>query len=241
MTEVATQVVSKVADLYDGRWRVAGVPGLASSAWDPGRADLAAQDHNVLGSRTTSASHYWRRGLGDSAFTCSGQVFRCYTSAIRHICPPALFENRPSFRLTALKWNEGSGSGESAFGLAAYFDKLDVSEPLATRLPSRRWVGSLLGRSFASGVGPGSVRSGCPSRQPCICTLTIRRNATDGTGSFFLLRRGPTQVTQRSALQTASAGEFQPASVAAESIAADLDLWRTMVREYSEDARWART
>ena len=31
------------------------------------------------------------------------------------------------------------------------------------------------------------------------------------------------------------AGEFQPASISTDSVATDLDLWRNMVREYSEE------
>jgi hypothetical protein len=70
---------------------------------------------------------------------------------------------------------------------------------------------------------------------PGIATLTIRRNVADGTGSFFLLRRDPTQVTNGRHYSLLPAGEFQPASIAAASITADLDLWRNMVREYSEE------
>jgi hypothetical protein len=70
---------------------------------------------------------------------------------------------------------------------------------------------------------------------PGISTLTIRRNTTDGTGTFFLLRRDPTQVTNGRHYSLLPAGEFQPASIAAESITTDLDLWRNMVREYSEE------
>ncbi|MQA17818.1 MAG: XRE family transcriptional regulator, partial [Pseudonocardiaceae bacterium] len=52
--------------------------------------------------------------------------FGSYTSAIRHLDPPQLFESRPSYRYL-------SGFVDSTpmtFGLAAYFDKLDVSEAL---------------------------------------------------------------------------------------------------------------
>jgi hypothetical protein len=70
---------------------------------------------------------------------------------------------------------------------------------------------------------------------PGISTLTIRRNTADGTGTFFLLRRDPTQVTTGRHYSLLPAGEFQPASIANESIVADLDIWRNMVREYAEE------
>jgi hypothetical protein len=70
---------------------------------------------------------------------------------------------------------------------------------------------------------------------PGITTLTIRRDTSRGTGTFFLLRRDPTQVTGARYYSLIPAGEFQPASISAESITADLDLWRNIVREYSEE------
>lgn len=49
-----------------------------------------------------------------------------YTAAIKHLDPPTLFESRPSYRLLDASLPERS----LRFGLAAYFDKLDVSEAL---------------------------------------------------------------------------------------------------------------
>ena len=59
-----------------------------------------------------------------------GQWFDSYTSAIRHLDPPRLFESRPSYRLLG----EQLDTGRLHFGLAAYFDKLDVSEALGHEL-----------------------------------------------------------------------------------------------------------
>jgi hypothetical protein len=52
--------------------------------------------------------------------------FGRYASTLKHLDPPQLFESRPSYRLLG-----GSRAGRRlGFGLAAYFDKLDVSEAL---------------------------------------------------------------------------------------------------------------
>lgn len=59
-----------------------------------------------------------------------GQWFDRYTSAIRHLDPPRLFESRPSYRLLG----EQLGAGALHCGLAAYFDKIDVSEALGHEL-----------------------------------------------------------------------------------------------------------
>ena len=62
---------------------------------------------------------------------CSAEErFDQYTSAVKHLDPPRLFESRPSYRLL----DASLDTGELGFGLAAYFDKLDVSEALGHEL-----------------------------------------------------------------------------------------------------------
>lgn len=56
--------------------------------------------------------------------------FDCYTSAIKYLDPPRLFESRPSYRLLSAELPHR----RLRFGLAAYFDKLDVSEALGHEL-----------------------------------------------------------------------------------------------------------
>jgi len=69
-----------------------------------------------------------------------------------------------------------------------------------------------------------------------IDTLTVRRDTTDGSYTFFLLARDTTKVVVGGGQYgVIPAGEFQPASIAPTSMQADLDLWRNMVREYSEE------
>jgi hypothetical protein len=122
------------------------------------------------------------------------------------------------------------------FGLSTFFNKLDVGEVLAheagaadlageldwPQLPFRSLLGDLFDLSNRA-VNPG------------ISTLTIRRNTTTGEGTFFLLRRDPTQVTNGRHYSLLPAGEFQPASISPHSLLVDLDIWRNMVREYAEE------
>jgi hypothetical protein len=66
--------------------------------------------------------------------------------------------------------------------------------------------------------------------------VTVRRNTKDGSATFFLLGRDPAKVAVGGGQYgVVPAGEFQPASIAPESMETDLDLWRNMVREYSEE------
>jgi transcriptional regulator with XRE-family HTH domain len=169
-----------------------------------------------------------------------------YTSAIRYLEAPALFENRPSYRLLDLQWS-AAGDGWLAFGSAAYFDKLDVSEALGhefaaawleqTRMtrqqaPCVRWCHlpfrRLIGDPFDS-----TARA----LVPAITTLTlIRGKRADPDEVRFLLHwRDPDKVATAGGLyDVIPAGEFQPASVGS-SLCNDFDLWRNIVREYSEE------
>lgn len=58
-----------------------------------------------------------------------GQRYTRYTFAIRYLARPALFENRPSYRLVDL--DVDGPSVRLRFCLGTYFDKLDVSEAVA--------------------------------------------------------------------------------------------------------------
>ncbi|MET8140001.1 helix-turn-helix transcriptional regulator [Sphaerisporangium sp. NPDC005288] len=168
-----------------------------------------------------------------------GRQFESYTSAVRYLDPPKLFENRPSYRLTDVHWAQSGG--RMCFGLANYFDKLDVSEAVGhelalvqmentdkkvTRLPELPFR-SLIGDPFAFGRR---------AMIPAITTLTLRRRRTHGDASFLLHWRDPRRVATASGLyDVIPAGEFQPSSMAPWDRSNDFDLWRNVVRELSEE------
>lgn len=170
-----------------------------------------------------------------------GQRFDCYTAAIKALDPPRLFESRPSYRLL----DQQLATGGLHFGLAAYFDKLDVSETVGHEMAAacvRR-----------GGTVPSSVdelRDGMPFRAlvgdpfdfdrraiiPAVTTLTIRLRRYPAEPTFLLHWRDPAKVaTAAGVYDVIPAGEFQPASVAIWDRRNDFDLWRNMVREYSEE------
>lgn len=166
-----------------------------------------------------------------------------YTAAMRYVDPPALFENRPSYRLLDIGWTGHTGA--MAFGLATYFDKLDISEALGHEiahaamsnhpdldhlpdiswadLPFRRTIGDLFDLANRAVV-------------PAITTLTLLRDRAAGDAAFILHWRDPDRVaTAGGQYDVIPAGEFQPSSVVPWAHSADLDLWRNIVREYSEE------
>ena len=168
-----------------------------------------------------------------------GEHFDRYTTAIRHLDPPTLFESRPSYRLLA-----GSPGEGLTFGMAAYFDKLDVSEAVGHELAA---VAMSLG---TVPVVPAEVVGRLPFRDrigdpfdaarraiiPAITTLTIRLRRYPAEPSFLLHWRDPAEVATAAGIyDVVPAGEFQPSSVALWDRRCDFDLWRNIVREYSEE------
>jgi hypothetical protein len=112
--------------------------------------------------------------------------------------------------------------------------------------PLRRFCGSAARAARSSGTRPGA---GCPVRKligdpfdfsrrtvlPSIDTLTIRRGSS-GSASLVLHRRDSGSVAVAGdMLHVMPCGVFQPSSVLPAAQVADFDLWRNIMREYSEE------
>ncbi len=236
----------EAAHLYDAATRLPDTPLLALPGWRPGEPVLL--DHIEL--TMTDGPHPC--GVDGSEpeswqvrpLRAPGQRYERYTSAVRYLDPPTLFENRPSYRLLDVGWAQGTGS--MRFGLGNYFDKLDVSEAAGHEMAA-----ASLDRTIGSTGVPGvEARSALPFRAlvgdpfdltrraviPAITTLTLRRRHTHGTASFLLHWRDPAKVATASGLyDVIPAGEFQPSSMAPWDRENDFDLWRNVVRELSEE------
>jgi transcriptional regulator with XRE-family HTH domain len=163
-----------------------------------------------------------------------------YTRAIRDIDQPTLFENRMGYRLLDVRW--ASGAGSMLFSDTTYFDMVDVCEAVAHELASA-WAqagGSHHTAAVTLSRLPFRQRIGDPfdlRRRPVlpsIDTLTIRRGT--GSAAFILHFRDPAQVAMAGGMfHVLPSGMFQPASISPLSQACDFDLWRNMMREYSEE------
>jgi hypothetical protein len=165
-----------------------------------------------------------------------GGQYPGYADAIAALDPPALFENRPSYRLLAAGFTGGGGRMDLALG--RYFDGVNVGEALAHEFagarpepPGPAAAGSLPFRELAGDPCHLSRRSAMCA----ITTLTVRRTAA-GDASFLLHWRDPAKVTHAGGLyQVMPVGTFQPADGNPASVRHDLSLWRSMVREFSEE------
>jgi len=161
-----------------------------------------------------------------------------YSHALRALDPPALFENRLGYRLTALQTD---GAITLEFADTTYFAMLDVCEAVAHELagavsaaqdeptPSHLWPRLPFRRLVDDPLDLGR-RPVLPS----INTLTLRRSPTGTT--FFLHERDARRVAVAGGTaHVVPAGVFQPSSALPEAHDADFDLWRGIMREFSEE------
>jgi hypothetical protein len=165
-----------------------------------------------------------------------GGRYPAYADALAALDPPALFDNRPTYRLLAAQLVPGTGHMDLARG--RYFDFVNIGEALAHELAGA-WRGGRAPADAHSLPFRGSVGDPCDlSRRSAMCaitTLTLRR-ASPGEVSFLLHRRDPAKVTHAGGLhQVMPVGIFQPADGNPASERSDLSLWRSMTREFSEE------
>jgi transcriptional regulator with XRE-family HTH domain len=235
-----SELAQLAVELYPVEHRVPDTPLIAGPGWIPDepielrslQLTLDEQPHGVVIDGCEAET------LPTRPLSAPGQRFDRYTSAIRHLDPPRLFESRPSYRLLG----EQLSVGGLRFGLGAYFDKIDVSEALGHEL-------AIACLHEHNGV-PKSLREELPFRAligdpfdparraiiPAVTTLTIQLRRYPAEPSFLLHWRDPAKVaTAAGVYDVIPAGEFQPASVAIWDRRNDFDLWRNIVREYSEE------
>lgn len=165
--------------------------------------------------------------------------FERYSAAMGALARPTLFENRPSFRLVRTDWSHAEGP-RLIFGTGQYFDLIDQNEAVAhelavatSRTPAKRppWRALPMRRLLADDPLLLEKRGVFPS----VGTLTLRRTP-DGQATFFLLYRESGHVaTGEGTYGPIPAGMVQPASFSPLAHRQDLNLWRTIMREYNEE------
>jgi hypothetical protein len=238
-----SELARLAAELYPAEHQVPDTPLIAGPGWIPDapvelrslRLTLSEQPHTVAIDGSEAET------LPTRPLCAPGQWFDRYTSAIRHLDPPRLFESRPSYRLLYGHLDTDTFH----FGLAAYFDKIDVSEALGHELATaclREHNGIPHSAKLLRGELPFRALIDDPfdpARRaiiPAVTTLTIRLRRYPAEPSFLLHWRDPAKVaTAAGVYDVIPAGEFQPASVALWDRRNDFDLWRNIVREYSEE------
>lgn len=193
--------------------------------------DFAAQGPAVTGAEPEAA------GVRPLATVLNR--FPRYSHAVRQIEHPTLFENRLSYRLVG---HDTTGAAPAmTYGLTTYFDMVDVCEAAAHELaathltersdkPQQATWQRLKFRRLISDPFDLTRRPVLPSTD----TLTIRADR-DGA-AFVLHQRDSSKVALAGGqLHLMPAGVFQPSSIYPSAQHADLDLWRNIQREFSEE------
>jgi hypothetical protein len=162
--------------------------------------------------------------------------FAAYADAVGALDRPALFKNRPLYRLLATDLADPA-SARMDFASGRYFDTIGVSEAVAHEFAAAARDGDVVGLDrllLRVAIG-----------DPCdlarrlagvaVTTLTLRQTVP-GKASFLLHWRDPAKVTHAGGMyQVMPVGIFQPADGIPASVSHDLNLWHGMVREFSEE------
>jgi len=235
---------------YPADRKVDGTPLLAAPGWQP--AEPIPLHDVVLEFTPAPGPTGAGPGAGAARFLPQrpdGTRYPRYSEALRDLAAPAVFENRPTYRLTEAEL--GPGVARLAFARGRYFDGVDTGEAAAHEYAAARL--GVVPISPASPAAPASP-SGSPGpdglraliADPCdlrrrpanlaISTLTIRLEAATGHASFLLHWRDPAKVGHAGGLyQVIPVGIFQPSGEAAWHERGDFSLWRCMVREFAEE------
>ncbi|MGH3404731.1 MAG: hypothetical protein ACRDRJ_19835 [Streptosporangiaceae bacterium] len=205
------------------RVRLRWSPGLASRAGAPAAFDGAAPELRAV------------RPLRDERVS-----YPRYSDAVADLARPGLFENRACYRL--LEVGSGPAGPQLTFGRGRYFDLIDTCEAAAHEFAAAHPATGGRADGERAADMPFRRALGDPTdlgRRPvmsAVSTLTIRHDRAAGAAEFLLHWRDPAKVASGGGLyQVMPVGMFQPSHDAAWNEANDFDLWRSIVRELSEE------
>jgi hypothetical protein len=224
----------RAAGQYPDAARVAGTPLLAAPGWQPsapvplsrirlelrpeaGRPavpDVAAHTPLALPSRP------------------DGSRYERYTDVVGELATPAIFENRPIYRLLAAEL--AGDDPRLVFGRGRFFDGVDVGGVAGFEYAAAD-LGLIDRCAYRDAFGD-PTNLNVRSSAMATCALTLRYDRADGTALFPMHYRDPALVGHAGGLyQVIPVGIFQPSGEAGWNEANDFDLWRGLLREYAEE------
>jgi hypothetical protein len=226
------QLARSAVRLYPELCRVGDTPLLAREGWlldEPLDLDRVTLRWSEAGTSTVDG------GEAESAsvrpLRTANQRFSRYSDTVRELAPPTVFENRPVYRFTAV--DIASDAARLGCGLGRYFACMDVGEAVAHEYAAQfrqdgppAWHDLPLRQIVGDPTDPARR-----SMNAAFTTVTVRFSPSGAT--FIVHWRDPAKVATNAGMyQVLPVGVFQPAGGSAGS---DFDLWRGMVREYSEE------
>ena len=249
------ELAVRAAADYPPDLRVAGTPLLAPRAWrlpapvplDGVRLEFRPDALRPDVPDLTALAPY---ALPERA---DGSRYRRYSDVVAALAPPAIFENRSTYRLVEADL-AGEAGPRLVFGRGRFFDGIDTGGAASHEYAAAQ-LGEVTGvvtGSPEAGAGAGvrgaqarcayRVALGGPtsltrrSAPMATSALTLRYDRSAGTATFPLHYRHPGQVSHAGGLyQVIPVGVFQPSGEAPWNEANDFSLWRGLLREYAEE------
>jgi hypothetical protein len=172
-----------------------------------------------------------------------GTRYQRYSDVVAALAAPAVFENRPTYRLIEANFAGaraagGDARGEAgpllAFSRGRFFDGVDASGAAGLEYAAAE-CGVASGQPYRAALGG---PAGLSRRSATMATsaLTLRYDRAAGTATFPLHHRHPGKVSHAGGLyQVIPVGVFQPSGEAPWNEANDFSLWRGLLREYAEE------
>ena len=227
----------RAADQYPSAMRVEETPLLADPSWCPA-APVPLEEIRLVLPKDGSVRYeeLRRAAAGQVPWRANGSRYGSYSQAMADLDAPAVFENRPLYRLS--RADLAGAKPVLEFGLGSYFEGIDTGTAAAHELAAAE-----LGIAGFPGGGP-SLRAAIGN--PCdltarpavvaVASLTLRVDRSAGAATFPLHWRDPAKVGHAGGMyMVVPTGIFQPSGLAAWNIPNDFDLWRCMLREYAEE------
>jgi hypothetical protein len=230
---------------YPPELRLAGTPLLAPPAWRlPGPVKL---DSVRLEFRQDAP----RPDVPDVAALAGyalperadGTRYQRYSDVVAALAAPAVFENRPIYRLieaTLAGADAEAGPAAQAgprlaFSRGRFFDGIDDSGPAGLEFAAAQCGVAPGRRPYRAALGGPACLAG-RSATMATSALTLRYDRVSGTATFPLHYRHPGKVSHAGGLyQVIPVGVFQPSGEARWNEDNDFSLWRGLLREYAEE------
>jgi hypothetical protein len=230
---------NSAAALYPAARQVEGTGYLAAASWIPAAPlplDAVTLSWTDAPGRPSIAG---RDGLAwDRALTRvlpargDGPAYASYSAAVAKLTAPRVFENRSTYRLDQARF--AGAAARLSFGPGRYFDNIDVGAACAHEYAAIT-MGVLADSALRDLVGEPWLTSRRPVNV-AVSTLALRVDRERGTARFPLHWRDPRLVGHAGGLyQVIPVGMFQASSDEPGHQANDFDLWRGMLREFSEE------
>ncbi len=228
--ELAVQAAAE----YPASLRLAGTPLLAADRWRlpapiPLRGIRLESVPPVAPAAVPDVARLAPYTLPERA---DGSRYRHYADAIGALAAPAVFENRPTYRL--LTAGLAGGDPRLVFTQGRFFDGVDVGGPAGHEYAAYR-LGLVDRCAYREAFGDPTnlaVRSSAVATS----ALTLRHDRATGTATFPMHLRDAALVGHAGGLyQVIPVGIFQPSGEAPWNEANDFDLWRGLLREYAEE------